>query len=82
MNIIYNNINKGNYLLNKNNFNLKEQCLINSFMESFESNNLLPELIVKGTIYKDEPVRREEYYGIRFIGGEALEKKHSRLATS
>ena len=43
---------------------------------SFESNNLLPELIVKGTIYKDEPVRREEYYGIRFIGGEALEKKH------
>ena len=38
---IYNNINKANYLLNKNNFNLKEKCLINSFMESFESNNLI-----------------------------------------
>lgn len=45
---------------------------------SFEGNNFLPEVIVKGTIYKEEPVRREEYYGIRFIGGEALKKKHYR----
>ena len=50
------------------------QTTFNKF--SFEGNNVLPDVIVKGKIYQEEPVRREEFYGLRFIGGEALEKKH------
>ena len=40
---------------------------------SFEGNNLMPEVIIKGRIRQEKHESTERFYGIRYIGKEALE---------
>ena len=42
----------------------------------FEGNNLMPEVIVKGRIQQEKHESTEKFYGIRYIGKEALEQKN------
>lgn len=43
---------------------------------SFDGNNLMPEVIVKGRIQVEAPESTERFYGVRFIGKEALRKRN------
>lgn len=43
---------------------------------SIDGNNLMPEIIVKGRVRQETHESTERFYGIRFIGKEALQKKN------
>ena len=43
---------------------------------SFEGNNLMPEVIIKGRIRQEKHESTERFYGIRYIGKEALEQRN------
>ena len=43
---------------------------------SFEGNNLMPEVIIKARIRQEKHESTERFYGIRYIGKEALEQRN------
>lgn len=59
---------------------LDQELMVEYGMEtdkfSFDGNNLMPEVIVKGRIRKEAPESTERFYGTRFIGKEALQDRN------
>lgn len=43
---------------------------------SIDGNNLMPEVIVKGRVKQEQHESTEKFYGVRFIGKEALQKRN------